>query len=199
MFVLSYVRPATDGAKYGKATVEEPVTHLQYALDKAGDVLIEAEVRTMAARLFGNAMCTTPTGTEVTHEDTGIVFRIDPTGEAPNACGCCGRLVRPGDHAFAGTEDAFCDGCYTWGEAGKIPCSPHHTAHPNPWSIQSIGARFCMQVVIDLGDETTNDVRYSRTATHEMWDDEDNALIAWPGLTRDRFLSIDITEINKES
>jgi hypothetical protein len=199
MFVLSYVRPATDGAKYGKATVEEPVTRLQYALDKAGDVLIKAEVRTMAARLFGNALSTVPTGTEMTHDDTGIVFRIDPAEQPPNVCPCCGRLVKPGDHAFAGTEDAYCDGCYTWGDNAVIPCSPHHTAHANPWTTSPMDARFCMEVVIDQVDETGHDVRYSRTDVHEQWDDEENALIAWPGLFREQLIEVTITEINKEN
>jgi hypothetical protein len=68
------------------------------------------------------------TGTEWCHAVTGIIFRVDHADRAPNACPCCGRLVLPGDHALAGSDDAYCTGCYTW-ERGSDPCLPENTAH----------------------------------------------------------------------
>lgn len=200
MYVLSYVMPPIDGARHGKATVSEVVTQRQFAADIAGDKLISMGESTMVARRFALSLAERDTGTEWVHPRTGIIFRIDTTDAPPNACECCGRLVKPGGHAFAGTEDAHCDGCYTWGDDSKISCSPHHTAHPNPWSDDAQGARFHMEIVFENDEgETDSDYRFASTADHEMWDDEDNALIAWPGLTADQIIEVKIIEVNKES
>jgi hypothetical protein len=129
MFVLSYVLPPEGGAAYGKAEVCEVVTEQQQAADVAGNLLILRDVPTLAARRFCNDnLAHADTGTDVKHAATGITFRIDPENRAPNACPCCGRLVKWGDHAFAGSDDAYCDGCYTWDR--NVPgCLPENTAH----------------------------------------------------------------------
>lgn len=194
MYVLSYVMPPTDGAKYGKAHVTGH-HHPARAAASARDLLIERGVDRPEAVRFSLTLARKNTGTEWAHAGTGLVFRIDTEESAPNACPCCSRLVLPGDHALAGSDDAYCLGCYTWGDDDKIECDPRHSAHPNPWTINSVGARFSMEVVIDQDDETGHDVRYAKDETHELWDDMDNAMIAWPGLTRDRIISVEIKEI----
>ena len=196
MFVLSYVLPPVEGAAFGKATVFEPVTTLEAVHRHVLWVLrMEHQVPARKAAEFATALTHELISTARVHTGTGIVFRIDPEDNPPNVCPCCGRLVKPGDHAFAGDSDAYCDGCYTWNDASKISCGPHHSAHANPWTEDTDGARFSMEVVIDHDDETGHDVRYARSDAYEMWDDEGNALIAWPGLHPEQFISIEIKEI----
>lgn len=200
MFVLSYVMSPKDGAKYGKATVHEPVRHVAHCA-KAAELVLrqhaphlsEGTARRYALQFSRDHL----TGTDWVETSTGIIFRIDPEERMPNACGCCGRLVKHGEDTYPGTS--YCDGCYTRHDDTKIECSPHNTAHPNPWTVSPMGARFRMEVITDQGDETGHDVRYTSDDTHQMWDDEDNTLIAWPGLTRDQIIEVTITEINKES
>jgi hypothetical protein len=196
MFVLSYVLPPEGGAKYGKATVQD-FQHPANAAAAVRDVLIEHGVKRAEAVKFGLMLAQEGYSTNWEYTGTGLVFRIDPEDRAPNACPCCGRLVQFGDHAFAGSDDAYCLGCYTWGDDAKIGCDPNHSAHANPWSTNAQGAQWFMEVIIDRGDETDSDYRYAADASHEMWDDEDNALIAWPGLTREQIISVEIKEIQR--
>jgi hypothetical protein len=173
-YVLSVVRPPEGGAAFGTATVLDPVHDFG---------------------AFATALTHELTGTERVHTGTGLTFRIDHADRAPNACGCCGRLVLPSDHALAGSDDAHCLGCYTW-SSNNIGCDPHHTAHPNPWKQESTGARFSMEIVIDRGDETDYDIRYAADDSFDgVWDEMENALIAWPGLRRDQITSVEIKEI----
>jgi hypothetical protein len=197
MFVLSYTLPPVGGAKYGKARTLE-IAEKPHAIAAATEVLVARRIDRYEAERYALALARKDTGTNWVHTATGIVFRIDPADRAPNSCPCCGRLVLPGDHALAGTEDAYCLGCFTW-KRGMAPCSPHESAHANPWTTSTKDARWCMEVVIDRGDETDSDYRYTADKSHEMWDAEDNALIAWPGLTREQILSVTITEISKEN
>lgn len=196
-YVLSVVFPPVDGAKHGKAAVMEPVTQLQYAGDVAGDKLIASEIPTLEARAFGNELARLGTGVNVLHKETGLTFRVEPVRAAPHPCPCCGGLVLVDDHAYAHDEDAYCLGCFTW-DRNVSPCLPGNSAHPNPWHIEATGAKWLMEAVIDLGDETTYDARYSSTDGHEIYDDEDNALIAWPGLRSDQFIEITISKISEE-
>lgn len=197
MFVLSYILPPEGGAKYGKATVQD-FQHPAHAAAAARDVLIARGVERSEAARFSLTLARKNTGTDWVHTGTGLTFRIDPDDRQPNACPCCGRLVKFDDHAFAGSDDAYCLGCYTWGDDSKISCDPNHSAHANPWKISPMNARWSMEVVIDNGDETGYDIRYSSDPkAHEVWDDEDNALIAWPGLTSKQIISVEIKEIRR--
>ncbi len=198
-YVLSIVRPPENGAAYGKATVHEgllnPVEISQTV--RAYIRILETDTDWETVRRFADNVGNEETGTVRACAPSGLVFRVDPEDRAPNACPCCGRLVLWSDHALAGSDDAYCDGCYVWSEASKISCDPQHTAHANPWTEQTQGARWFMHVVIDRGDETDYDVRYTADESHEMWDPEDNALIAWPGLSRDQIIEVTIKEIKK--
>jgi hypothetical protein len=127
-YVLSIVRPAVAPAAFGKSEVMEPVILIQFAADMAGDFLIRNGEPTIAARTFANSLAHSATGTQVQHKPTGLTFRIDPEDRTPNVCPCCGRLVKWGDHAFAGSDDAYCLGCYTW-DRNADPCLPENTAH----------------------------------------------------------------------
>lgn len=129
MFVLSYVLPPAEGAAFGKATVLSPVRYTAHAAVAMSLVLQQRGqfTHTQAKRLalsLGRA----ETGTEWTEPQTGITFRIDPEDRTPNACPCCGRLVKWGDHAFAGSDDAYCLGCFTW-DRNTPQCLPENSAH----------------------------------------------------------------------
>lgn len=129
MFVLSYVLPPEEGAAFGKATVFEPVPYLaRAAKTQTVQVLTQAGVPRDEARKFGLSLTLTPTGEHLTHKGTGLVFRIDPADNPPNVCPCCGRLVKPGDHASAGDPDAYCLGCFTW-QRNVPACLPENSAH----------------------------------------------------------------------
>jgi hypothetical protein len=202
MYVLVFTLPPVNGAAFGKAAVFDPCPERRNLHTLAYRALRKhnPHMDMGTASRYAEQITRKDTGTECVETSTGITFRIDTEDKAPNACPCCGRLVKWGDHAFAGSDDAYCDGCYTWGDDAKISCDPNHTAHANPWTTDTADARFCMEVIIDRGDETDSDYRYAITDDHEMWDDdEDNALIAWPGLTRDQIIEVTITEIDKES
>ena len=129
MFVMSYVLPPANGATFGKAEVCEMVSEKQQAADVAGNLLILRDVPTLAARRFCNDnLAHADTGTDVKHAATGITFRIDHVDRAPNACPCCGRLVKWPDNPFAGSDDAYCDGCYTW-DRNTPQCLPENSCH----------------------------------------------------------------------
>lgn len=127
-FVLSVVMPPVAPAAFGQASITEVVTEKQHAVDVAGDILIRMDVPVMAARQFGIRLGDTDTSTDVLHETSGVVFRIDDAEFPPNVCPCCDRLVKPGDHAMARTDDAYCLGCFTW-KRDMIACLPENTAH----------------------------------------------------------------------
>lgn len=128
-YVLSVIHPPVDGAAFGVSSVLEGVSMRQYAADGAGAALIELGVRTLEAREFANMLARELLGTECMHGGTGLTFRIDDASSPPNVCPCCSRLVKPGDHADAGMEDAYCLGCFTWNR-GDVQCLPANTAHP---------------------------------------------------------------------
>lgn len=129
MYVLSIVRPPVAPAAFGQATVLDPVPYLaRAAKTQAQRVLVDAGVPAEEASEFGLTLSMRDLGTEWTHTGTGLTFRIDPEDRAPNACPCCGRLVNWQDHALAGSDDAYCLGCFTW-ERGMTPCLPENSAH----------------------------------------------------------------------
>lgn len=129
MFVLSYVLPPEEGAAFGKATVLDPFTSKGRAAIAAGSVVLhEHDSSTDDAVAATTHLHEQPTGADWTQPQTGIIFRIDPADTPPNVCSCCGRLVKPGDHALAGDPDAYCLGCFTWKR--DIPqCLPENSAH----------------------------------------------------------------------
>jgi hypothetical protein len=201
MFVLSYTLPPVNGAAFGKATVLEPDSKAE-VFDQVSAFMTEHFGSMGPVNVVGSLahkLATAPTGTIIHDPSTGADFRIDPEERAPHACPCCDRLVEIDEGgAFAGHPDAYCGGCYTWDR--NVPgCLPENTCHPNPWTIVPRGARWCMDVVIDIDGSTGYDHRYSATDDHQIWDDEVNARIAWPGLRPEQFIEITIAEINKES
>lgn len=128
MFVLSYVVPPVGGAAFGKSTVLEPVHTMDAVHRRIMYILInDQDIYVRQAADFATTVTHELTGTERVHTGTGTTFRIDPEDRAPNACPCCGRLVLPGDHAFAGSEDAYCLGCYTWDDTPA--CLPENSCH----------------------------------------------------------------------
>lgn len=127
MFVLSYVLPPVSGAAFGKSTVQE-FAHPARAAAATRDLLISKGVDEREATRFSLTLARKGTGTGWVNTETGITFRIDPEDRAPNVCPCCGRLVKWGDHALAGSDDAYCLGCYTW-DRNSNPCLPENTAH----------------------------------------------------------------------
>lgn len=128
MYVLSIVRPPENGAAFGKAWILPGTGAVWTTARAAGNVLhhghLVGEADTAA---FVTDLENAPVGTPRTHTPTGLTFRIDPADNPPNVCPCCGRLVKPGDHAFAGQEDALCTGCYTWDDSTQ--CLSENTAH----------------------------------------------------------------------
>ena len=127
MFVLSYVMPPVDGAGYGKATVSDPIAPREVAFNLVLAALPGTEVGE-TRDFFQRKLWQKPWSQLITHEGSGIQFRLDDMQSAPNVCPCCGRLVLFGDHALAGSDDAYCLGCFTW-ERGMEPCLPENTAH----------------------------------------------------------------------
>jgi len=130
MFVLSYVLPPTGGAKYGKAVVNEPQPEAE-VFDQVSTIMTEHFSTMPAINLPGSLaylIANTPTSTDIYDPVTGFTFRLDPEDRAPNVCPCCGRLVKFGDHAYAGSDDAYCLGCYTW-DRNSDPCLPENTTH----------------------------------------------------------------------
>ena len=129
-YVLSIVHPPENGATFGKAEVTEVVTHVQYAADLAGQMLIDGGENTLPARFFANHLANEVHSMPYAYPGTGLTFRIDPADNAPHPCPCCGRLVLPDAHGQARHEDAYCLGCYTWAR-GDEGCLPRNTAHSN--------------------------------------------------------------------
>ena len=130
MYVLSITRPPVNGAAFGKATVLEPRAHKAHAASQASKILREHNPgmdRSTADR-YGLQIARKDLGVECVEASTGLRFRIDPLDRAPNACPCCERLVNFEDHALAGSDDAYCLGCFTW-KRGMEPCLPENTAH----------------------------------------------------------------------
>lgn len=130
MFVLSYVLPPADGAAFGKATVFDPLPERKNLHTLAYRALTRSNPHMdlgMASR-YAEQIMRKDTGTECVEASTGITFRIDHEDRAPNACPCCGRLVKWGDHVFAGSDDAYCLGCYTW-DRNTPQCLPENSAH----------------------------------------------------------------------
>lgn len=193
-YILSVTRPPEEGAAFGKATIFEPVAIPEQAGLRI--VTILAPLKAGNAATFAEAVCHELTGTECVHTETGLTFRIDTEGQAPNACPCCGRLVNWQDHALAGSDDAYCDGCYVWGDSSRISCNPHHSAHHNPWSTDPGGARWYLEVVIDRGGETDHDYRYASDKELLHDDPGDAARIAWPGLAPEQIISATLTGIS---
>jgi hypothetical protein len=200
MYTLSYVLPPEGGAKYGKATVLE-MESLADTFDTLRNVMADKTGTLPPINLPGSLaylLTSTDTGTDTYDPVTGYTFRLDHADRLSNACGCCGRLVKFGDHALAGSDDAYCTGCYTWG-GKEISCDPANTAHVNPWTATPRDATYMMQIVFESRrSETDTDVRYATRGTHKLWDDVENAMIAWPGLRREQFTEITITRINRE-
>lgn len=197
--VLFIIHPPKDGAAFGRADVVDSLISPQQASHEAAHFLGDRTALGIEAlAVFAHELYSAPTGAEVRHELTGLVFRIDAAENAGNACPCCGRLVKFGDHVHAGSDDTYCDGCYVWGDSSKVPCDPNHTAHPNPWSLNTNGARWFLEVTIDRDGEIDSDYRYARV--EELLHDgpEDAARIAWPGLDPEQIISAAITPISKE-
>lgn len=129
-YVLAVVRPPEGEAKFGKATVLEPMpdmgrifTQIYWELRKR-DGGMHPEV----ANKHAQEITSQPTATDVVEASTGLTFRIEPEDRAPNICPCCTGLVKFGVHAFAGREDAYCTGCYTW-DRSTPGCLPGNSAH----------------------------------------------------------------------
>lgn len=123
MYVLSYVRPDRTAA------VLAPVATVYHAAEMARCLLLGVPGEGWrSAEDARRALMDAPIASEVFHRQSGYILRIDPADYPPNVCGCCRGLVRPGDHAYAGIEDAYCLGCYTWRH--DVPeCLPQNTAH----------------------------------------------------------------------
>lgn len=128
-YVMSHVVPPVGGAAFGQAKVTERVPSIDWAAQCAALVLRTRHSRTVEdAKALHDRLIAAPTGTDVTDEPTGLVFRIDTVEDAPHACPCCGRLVLPTDHAYAHADDAYCLGCFTWDR--NVPqCLPENSAH----------------------------------------------------------------------
>jgi hypothetical protein len=125
-YVLSYVRPDRTAAMVEGDPFTTPGSSIRFVIRAfAMERLTSATMED--ARHLGRSLLAAP-GTEITHEPSGLVFRIDPQEFPPNVCPCCSALVRPGDHAMAGTEDAYCLGCFTWSRTAP-QCLPANTAH----------------------------------------------------------------------
>lgn len=130
MYVISYVQPPKDGAAFGKATVSDPLPERQnlhtvayWALRKCDPCMHPDVVNRYAKQIMRKDL-----GVESVEASTGLIFRIDDADNPPNVCPCCGRLNKPGEDAFAGVEDAYCLGCFTW-KRGMTACLPANTAH----------------------------------------------------------------------
>jgi hypothetical protein len=131
-FVLSIIQPPEGEAKYGKATVSEPLPRgrlftLAYWALRNRDGWMHPEV----ANRYAEQVMSKGLGKESVETGTGLHFRVDAVENAPHICPCeggCGRLVLPDDHAYADAEDAYCDGCFTW-DRNTPACLPANSAH----------------------------------------------------------------------
>jgi len=121
-YVLSCVRP-------DRIADMDHVPTVQIAAFSAARTLGDLGVAFEGKDMISDELLRAPVGTELTHESSGYTFRIDSADNPPNICSCCEALVRPGDHAMAGTEDAHCLGCFTW-DRNTPACLPANTAHP---------------------------------------------------------------------
>lgn len=129
-YVLSVIYPPVAPAAYGRAETFQPASYKVLAASLVQAVLIRTPV------VLGKGVLTqlereledAPTGTEIKNVESGLTFRIDDVDTPPNACPCCGRLVRPEDAMFAGDKGTLCDGCYPYGLAGPV-CLPANSAH----------------------------------------------------------------------
>lgn len=131
-YTLSHIRPDRTAEIIGTrcATSLSAATlasiRLMYVIDSYseatafGNRLVAAFTRSVAEAMDG------PAGAEL--EYAGHTFRIDPSEFPPNVCPCCSALVRPGEHAFAGDDEAYCTGCGPWSDGPQ--CLPANTAHP---------------------------------------------------------------------
>lgn len=133
MWVLSVIQKPEGGAAYGKAETFHGHLNPLRASREAAEILIEAGVPGEDADRFGayDLWPAARKGISVTHDGTGLTFRIDEAENAPHSCPCedgCGRLVLPTDHPYADAEDAFCPGCFTW-DRNTPACLPGNTAH----------------------------------------------------------------------
>jgi hypothetical protein len=140
-YVLTVIHPPVNGAAYGKAEVHGPFpfkvplsTEIRRLIRAHGTRATTSQIISFSMHVVGE-----PDGTECTLSRGALTFRIDPAAQAPHPCPCgnedgdtpegCGRLVLPGDHAYADAEDALCRGCFTWNR-GDVQCLPENTAHP---------------------------------------------------------------------
>lgn len=131
-FILSAIRPPEGETKYGKAVTpgRDPFESVAGATKAVTWVLANrtpGSVVPSVARGIAQEVMESP-GREFRHAATGLTFRVDPEGEAPHPCPCCERLVMPDDHAYAGAEDAYCLGCFTWSRDIEA-CLPENSAH----------------------------------------------------------------------
>jgi hypothetical protein len=129
-YVLSVIHPPVAPATFGRAVVSVPVLSHALAAEFAVKPLMDAGLTYDEATHFASTVWldSEHPGAVLTHEATGLSFRIDPTDNAPHPCPCCGRLVVPSDHAYAHDPDAYCLGCYTW-DRNTEGCLPANTAH----------------------------------------------------------------------
>lgn len=136
-YVLTVIRPALKPAAYGRAEVSVPQPSHALAVEFAVRPLMDAGLPYPEATGFASQIWlgSEHPGAVVTHEATGLSFRIDPADNAPHPCPCgsdeddpCARLVLPNDHAFAFAPDAYCRGCFTWNR-GDVPCLPANSGH----------------------------------------------------------------------
>lgn len=130
-YVLTVIHPPVNGAAFGKAVTLDPVRYHATAAKRQARYVLETEGGTTREESgeFGVKLVRAENGRLITHEWSGLAFRIDRADNAPHPCPCCGRLVEPGDHAYAHDEDAYCLGCFTWSRNVEA-CLPENTAHP---------------------------------------------------------------------
>jgi hypothetical protein len=138
-YVLTVIHPPVNGAAFGKAVVLDPVPYHATAAKRQARYVLETEGGATHEESgdFGMKLVLAEVGRLVTHEPSGLTFRIDPADSAPHPCPCgneedgeniCRRLVLPTDHAYADAEDAYCLGCFTWSRDVEA-CLPENTAH----------------------------------------------------------------------
>lgn len=153
-FILSIIEEPVGDAAFGRADVERLPLDRHTARNRVYKHLYELDPNApqtpdegrvwkhdKTAWAFAERMLTAQPGEELTEPRTGLTFRLDDPENAPHACPCgrlrdqeegtnvrCGRLVLPGDHAYAEDPDAYCTGC--WGDTINPGCLPKGTAHP---------------------------------------------------------------------
>lgn len=131
-YALSIVEPPQGAAGYGKVKVIGPIPEhavfrrIYWAL-RERDAALHPDV----ANKFASEITRKEIGTGTTEPSTGLsvyLHKVTENDEPPHPCPCCGRLVLPDAHAYAGSEDAYCTGCFTWDR--NVPaCLPKNTAH----------------------------------------------------------------------